>query len=249
MHLLHVCLPLLHAAPLPLHLPACSRLATLNASAVGAAERWDAEVNYLRLVGDELATAGGGDESAAAAAAVLAAHPRYAALTQVRRGRPEVGCTHRFPPNTHVPALPAPRCRNTASWRRQRPAPPPAAHWPAAWRSSPSATAARRSIRSFPVRPASAGALLLLAERRSQLWLALLCCCGFPTDPVPFAMASAATVRRRRYCCCCRCCRSDHDGRQAEAAAGAPAAGEGGPAGAAAGAAARQRLAGGGGCW
>ena len=80
-------------------LPACSRLTTLNASAVSAAERWDAEVNYLRLVTDELAGAGAdgaaaaaadgaaagpGGSAAAARAAVLAAHPRFAALTQVR---------------------------------------------------------------------------------------------------------------------------------------------------------------------
>ncbi|EFN56852.1 hypothetical protein CHLNCDRAFT_144451 [Chlorella variabilis] len=64
-----------------------SRLSTLNASAVSAAERWDAEVNYLRQVSDELAGAAdvaggsiGGVE--AARAAVLAAHPRFPALVQ-----------------------------------------------------------------------------------------------------------------------------------------------------------------------
>lgn len=95
------------------HLPTCSRLTLLNASAVGSAERWDAELNYLRLVTDELAAAEqaaagatggsdsggsasaggdaggstGGDAAAAARAAVLAANPRFGALTQVRRGR------------------------------------------------------------------------------------------------------------------------------------------------------------------
>ena len=69
---------------------------------MSAAERWDAEVNYLRLVGDELATAGGD------AAAVLAAHPRYAALAQVRStqlgGRGE-DCVHHVAANQHVCSL------------------------------------------------------------------------------------------------------------------------------------------------
>jgi hypothetical protein len=50
---------------------------------VGPAERWEAELNYLRSVTDELAAAAAGEGGTAARAAVLAAHPRFAALTQV----------------------------------------------------------------------------------------------------------------------------------------------------------------------
>lgn len=80
--------PIDHAAAAPAR-PACSRLAVLNASAVSSAERWDAEVNYLRLVTDELAAAaehaagGSAADAQAARAAVLAANPRFGALTQV----------------------------------------------------------------------------------------------------------------------------------------------------------------------
>lgn len=76
--------PSLHQLhPLP-----CRRLAVLNASAISPAERWDAEVNYLRLVTDELAAAAAaaeaaGGDVAAARAAVLAANPRFGQLTQV----------------------------------------------------------------------------------------------------------------------------------------------------------------------
>lgn len=64
-------------------------LTTLNASSISPAERWDAEVNYLRLVTDELAAAGeaaqaAGGDAAATREAVLAAHPRFGELTQVQ---------------------------------------------------------------------------------------------------------------------------------------------------------------------
>eukprot|EP00887_Chlorella_sp_A99_P001094 scaffold14.g1094.t1 len=62
-------------------------LASLNGSAVSAAERWDAELAYLRTATDEAAAAeaaaaaaGGPGGAAAARAAALAAHPRFAAL-------------------------------------------------------------------------------------------------------------------------------------------------------------------------
>jgi hypothetical protein len=64
------------------------RLAARNGSAVGRAERWDAELNYLRQVTDQLAATseaerggGGGGEKDGRRAAVLQAHPRFAALT------------------------------------------------------------------------------------------------------------------------------------------------------------------------
>ena len=66
---------------------------------VSAAERWDAELAYLRQVTDELAATAGtaGDGGAATAggeaarAAVLAANPRFAALTRVRWGAVGMG--------------------------------------------------------------------------------------------------------------------------------------------------------------
>lgn len=91
----------------------CSRLSTLNASAVSAAERWDAEVNYLRQVSDELAGAAdvaggsiGGVE--AARAAVLAAHPRFPALVQVGRSCVEGGHVAAAPRVEPGPRMPMP---------------------------------------------------------------------------------------------------------------------------------------------
>lgn len=65
-------------------------LTTLNASAVSPAERWDAEINYLRLVTDELAAAAAaagaaGGDAVAAREAVLATNPRFGELTQARQ--------------------------------------------------------------------------------------------------------------------------------------------------------------------
>ncbi|KAI7835571.1 hypothetical protein COHA_010532 [Chlorella ohadii] len=84
--------PLTAAAPSSARYQCIARirgLTVLNASAVSPAERWDAELNYLRLVTDELASAaaaaaaaGAGRDAAAAREAVLAANPRFGELTQ-----------------------------------------------------------------------------------------------------------------------------------------------------------------------
>lgn len=72
--------PLAAPSPSAARYEAIARLGSiqvLNGSEVKAAERWDAELNYLRAVTDELAAAGG---DAAARSRVLAAHPRFGEL-------------------------------------------------------------------------------------------------------------------------------------------------------------------------